>query len=122
MNFILRIIVNAIAIGLAAYLLPGIRVTDNAILSYLLLGLIFGIVNALVKPIVSALTCPLIILTLGLFILVINGAMLWLTAQLSGGRLQVDSIVWAIIGGVVMGVINVILEAIIGGLSGGDDR
>jgi uncharacterized membrane protein YvlD (DUF360 family) len=54
--------------------------------------------------------------------LVINGAMLWLTAQLSGGRLQVDSIVWAIIGGVVMGVINVILEAIIGGLFGGDDR
>lgn len=122
MNFILRIIVNAIAIGLAAYLLPGIRVTDNAITSYLLLGLIFGIVNALVKPIVSMLTCPLIVLTLGLFILVINGAMLWLTAQLSGGRLQVDSIVWAIIGGVVMGVINVILEAIIGGLFGGDDR
>jgi putative membrane protein len=122
MNILVRIIVNAIAIGLTAWLLPGIRVVGNDLLTYLLLGLIFGVVNALVKPIVSALTCPLVILTLGLFILVINGAMLMLTAFISGGRLQVDTWITAIIAGIVMGVINVVLEGVVGAVAGGRDE
>jgi putative membrane protein len=122
MNILIRVVVNAVAIGLTAYLLPGIRVTDNSIGTYLLLGLIFGIVNALVKPIVSALTCPLVILTLGLFILVINGAMLLLTASISGGRLQVDGLGVAIIAGIVMGVINIVLEGVVGALSGSKEK
>lgn len=120
MNILIRVVVNAVAIGLTAYLLPGIRVTDNSIGTYLLLGLIFGLVNALVKPIISALTCPLVILTLGLFILVINGVMLLITANVSGGRLQVDGLSVAIIAGIVMGVINVVLEGVVGVVSGGD--
>lgn len=122
MNILIRVVVNAVAIGLTAYLLPGIRVTDNSIGTYLLLGLIFGIVNALIKPIVSALTCPLVILTLGLFILVINGVMLMITANISGGRLQVDGLGSAIIAGIVMGVINVVLEGVVGTVSGSKDR
>ena len=122
MNILIRIVVNAVAIGLTAYLLPGIRVTDNSITTYLLLGVIFGIVNALVKPIVSALTCPLVIVTLGLFILVINGLMLMLTASLSGGRLQVDGLGTAIIAGIVMGIVNAVLEGVVGAFGGKKDE
>jgi putative membrane protein len=113
-NFILRVIVSAIAIAVTAAILPGIRVVQGDLLSYLLLGLIFGVVNALIKPIVSFLSCPLVILTLGLFMFVINGIMLMITAALSGGRLVVDGLGWAIIGGIIMGVVNVVLEVVLG--------
>lgn len=112
-GFIIRIVVNAVAIAITAALLPGITV-NGGIGSYLIIGLIFGIVNALVKPIVKLLTCPLIIVTLGLFILVINGAMLMLTGAISDGRLVVAGWGSAIIGGIIMGVVNVILEAVTG--------
>jgi putative membrane protein len=124
MNILIRIVVNAIAIGLTSYLLGGIRVTDGRIVTYLFLGVIFGLVNALVKPLVSALSCPLVILTLGLFILVINGAMLMLTAWLSGGALTIDGWWPAILAGIVMGIINAVLEGVVGAVSGGgkDER
>ena len=114
-KFIVRVIVSAIAIAATAYLLqPHIAVANNDIGTYLLLGLIFGIINGLVKPIVSLLTCPLVILTLGLFLLVINGFMLQLTAAFSGGRLFVESLLWAIIGGIIMGLVNMVLEVVLG--------
>ena len=113
MKLLLRLAVNAVAIFLTAQILPGIKV-EGGVGSLLLLALIFGLVNALVKPIVELLTCPLVIITIGLFVLVINGAMLMLTADLSGGRLFVAGWGPAIVGGIVMGLINVILEAILG--------
>ncbi len=113
-NFLIRVIVSAIAIAVTAALLPGIRVLNSDILTYLLLGLIFGLVNALIKPIVALLSCPLVILTLGLFLFVINGIMLLITAALSGGRLAVDGLGWAIVGGIVMGVVNMLLEVVLG--------
>ena len=109
-----RIIINAIAIGITAAVLPGIHVLNNDIGTYLLLGLVFGLVNALIKPIVSFLTCPLVILTLGLFALVINGIMLLITAALSDGRLLVDGLGWAIVGGIIMGIVNIVLESVLG--------
>jgi putative membrane protein len=113
-NFILRVIINAVAIAITAAILPGIRVVNSDIGTFLLLGLIFGVVNALIKPIVALLTCPLVILTLGLFVFVINGIMLLITASLSGGRLVVDGLLWAIVGGIIMGIVNVVLEAVLG--------
>jgi putative membrane protein len=113
-KLLIRMIVNALAIGFTAWLLPGIRVTDDSISTYVLLGILFGLVNTLIKPLVTLLSCPLVILTLGLFVLVINGLMLQLTATISGGLLQVDTFGTAIIAGVVMGVTNVILEAVVG--------
>jgi len=114
MSFIIRIVVNAIALWATAYLLPGMTVSGS-IVNLLILGAVFGVVNALVKPIVTALSCPLVILTLGLFILVINGGMLLLTARLVGPEMMVirDWTV-AIIAGIVMGIINMILETIVG--------
>jgi putative membrane protein len=113
-NFLLRIIVNAIAIAITASLLPGITVLNDDIGTYLILGLIFGLVNALIRPIITLLTCPLVIITLGLFILVINAIMLLITANLSGGRLVVDGFGTAFIGGIIMGIIGVVLEGLLG--------
>jgi putative membrane protein len=112
-NFVVRVIINAIAIAVTATLLPGIHVVNQDIGTLLILGLIFGLVNALIKPLVQLLTCPFILITLGLFIFVINGLMLLLTASLSGGRLIVDGLGWAIIGGIIMGIIGVILESVL---------
>ena len=113
-NFIIRIVINAVAIALTASLLPGFHVLNNDIGTILVLGLIFGLVNALIKPIITLLTCPFILLTLGLFIFVINGVTLMLTANFSSGRLTVDTFGWAILGGIIMGVIGVILESVLG--------
>jgi putative membrane protein len=73
--------INTLAIWAAIKLVPGIQHTGSAG-SLILIALIFGLVNALVRPILTVLTCPLIIVTLGLFVLVINALMLGLTAWL----------------------------------------
>jgi putative membrane protein len=110
-KILLRIITYAIAIDLTAKLLPGIHLANNDLSTLLIIGLIFGIVNAFIKPILMLLTCPFVLLTLGLFVLVINGLLLLLTARLSGQLLTIDNFGWAFVGGIVMGIISVILEA-----------
>lgn len=113
-NFLLRLVINAIALAVTASVLPGIHVKNDSIGTLAIVALIFGIVNALVKPIFVILSCPLIILTLGLFMLVINGVMLLITDALSGGRFTVDGLGWAILGGLVVNVIGQIVETVLG--------
>lgn len=113
-NFVIRVIINAVGIAIVAQLLPGITVANNDIGTLLVIGLVFGIVNALVRPILLVLTCPAVILTLGLFILVINGLMLLLTASLVPDRLTVDGLLPAILGGIIMGLISMVLESVLG--------
>jgi len=113
-HFLIRVIINAIGIALTAELLPGIHVVNNDLGTLLIIGLVFGIVNALLKPLLVLLTCPAVILTLGLFLLVINGLMLLITASLIPARLQVDGLGWAILGGIVMGIIGMVLESLLG--------
>ncbi len=112
-NFIIRLIVTALALAITAFLLPGIHVEDG-ILTLLLIAFVFGIVNAIIKPIITILSCPLIILTLGLFYLVVNGLMLLITDELVGSSFEVDGIWWAILGGLVLGVVGSILEGVLG--------
>jgi len=111
-NFVIRVIINAIAIAITASLLPGINVANNDIGTLLIIGLVFGIVNALVKPILILLTCPAVIVTLGLFLLVINGLMLMLTASLIPDRLHVDGFGSAVLGGIIMGLVGIVLESV----------
>ena len=113
-NLILRLIVNAAALAATAALLPGIGVRDNEIWTLLVVALIFGVVNAVLKPVFIILSCPLIILTLGLFAIVVNGLMLLITDALAGGRFTVDGLGWAILGGLVVGAISGILERALG--------
>ena len=116
MNFLLRLIVTAIALWAAVHLVPGIE-HAGPLVNLLGVALIFGIVNAVIRPILLALTCPLVLLTLGLFIFVLNALMLWLTGYLStslGLGLRVDGFVPALIGGLVVGIVSTVLNIFVG--------
>ena len=87
MKFLIWVVVNALALAAAAWLLDGIRVTgattEERVITLVLVALIFGVLNAVVAPIIKLLSLPFIILTLGLFLLVINAGMLMFTSWLS---------------------------------------
>ena len=77
MKFIVQILVNAVAIFLVDYLVPGI-IFEGDILTLFIAGLLLGLINFFIKPIVKLISTPLIVITLGLFIVAINIALLWL--------------------------------------------
>lgn len=120
-RIILRIAINALAIYAAVGTgwISGIEPENTAWWAFALLGLIFGPVNLLVRPILKFLTCPLILVTLGLFTLVINGVLFWLTGLIgqlfgigyvfaSGG----DGVLAAFLGGLIVGVVNTVLTLV----------
>ena len=111
MNLILRIVVNALALGAAAYFVPGIHA--GSVTSVLLIALVFGVLNALVRPFLKLVSCPLLVLTLGLFTLVLNAVMLMLTAWLGqrfGIDFRVDGFWPAFLGAIVVSVVSVVLS------------
>ena len=81
-RILLRMLINAIALWVAVQIVPGIHAENP--LTILIVALIFGVVNAILRPLVTFFTCPMILLTLGLFIFVINAMMLWFTAWVAG--------------------------------------
>ncbi len=108
MNLLLRWAASAAAVGAAAYFVPGIRVTGG-LQTYFVVALILGIANAVARPIVKSLSCGLIVLTLGLFLFVINAAMLWITSLLAqhfGYGFYVDGFNPALIGSVVISLVS----------------
>ncbi|MEK6480821.1 phage holin family protein [Catalinimonas sp. 4WD22] len=107
---ILKLLVNAVAVFFAAYLLQGVEVKNfwSAILTAILLA----IVNAVLRPIMVFLTIPVTILTLGLFLLVINALLLMLVDAILPG-LKIKNFWWALIFGVVLSIINGILSWLI---------
>jgi len=116
-KFILRWVINAIALYLAVLILPGIDLRSDLV-SILWLALIFGLVNALFRPLIQLLTCPLIILTLGLFTLVINTFLFWLTSvigQSFGFGLTISDPIWwnAFLGGLVVSIVSVVMTLIL---------
>ncbi len=113
-NFILRVIIYAIGIALVAEIVPGIHVANDTLGTLLIIGIVFGIINAILKPLITFLTCPLVILSLGLFVLVINAVVLLITASLIPARLQIDGFWPAFLGGIAMSIISMILERILG--------
>lgn len=113
-NFLIRVVINAIAIAVTATVIPGIQVANNDIGTLLMIGLVFGIINSLLKPILMFLTCPAVIFSLGLFVLVINGVLLLITDSLVGDRLIIEGGIWtAILGGIVMAIVSMVLEGIL---------
>jgi putative membrane protein len=113
-DFVLRILINAIAIAVTAVLLDGITLANDSLGTLLIIGLVFSLVNAVLRPIITLLSCPLVILTLGLFILVINGVMLLITDSLTGGLLTVDGFWTAVFGGIIIALVNMVLEGLLG--------
>jgi putative membrane protein len=116
-KFILRLAINAVGLYLAVLLLPGIDLASGPV-SIIWLALIFGVVNALFGPLLKFLTCPLIMLTLGLFTVVINTFLFWLTSvigQSFGLDLLISDPVWwnAFLGGLVVSIVSVIMTLIL---------
>ena len=126
MSFLLRVLVNALAIWVAAWILPGMGIaadpsvvsavggeTTASVLAYLFVGLVFGAVNAVVRPVLTILSLPITCLTLGLFAIVVNAAMLWLTSWLSSFtplRLEIDSFFWtAVLATLIIGVVSLLM-------------
>ena len=129
MRFLIRIIINALALWVAGWALPGIAITEtggavtgnatvDVVLAFLFIGLLFGVVNALIRPIVKLLTLPLTILTLGLFTIIINAAMLMLTSWLSSYTpvvFEVDSFFWtAIIASIIISLVSLVANSLTG--------
>ncbi|GAC1423112.1 MAG: phage holin family protein [Candidatus Velthaea sp.] len=110
MGFIIRLIVNAVALLLVAYLIPGVHVTGIG--GALLAALILGIVNAVLKPILVILSLPLEIITLGLFTFVINAVLFYLVGKLGVG-LAVDGFGAAFIGALVLTVVSFVLSSLV---------
>ena len=114
-NLLVRWVINAVALGVAAMLLPGIRV-DGGWQVLAVTALIFGLVNALIRPLVTLLTCPLIILTLGLFTLVVNAGMLLLASWLAGLLdigFAVDGFWPAFWGGLIISIVSAVLSMLL---------
>jgi putative membrane protein len=119
-GFILRWAINAIALYAAVVVvnntIGGIILDNPTWQSYIWMALIFGFVNALVRPVLKVLTCPLIILTLGLFTLVINTFLFYLVGwvgRLFGVGFTVENILAAFLGAIVVSVVSVLLSAVL---------
>ena len=120
MRFLVWVVVNALALAAAAWLIDGISVsgdsTEDRVITLVLVALIFGVINAVVAPILKLLSLPFIILTLGLFLIVINAAMLMLTSWISGEvglGFDVAGFWTAVIGAIVVTIATWILEAVL---------
>lgn len=114
MKIILRILINAAALWAAAAFVPGIHA--GGIGSVLALALVFGLVNAFVRPFLKLVSCPIILLTLGLFTLVVNALMLMLAAWLGRGvgiEFTVDGFVSAFLGALLISVVSTLLSWIL---------
>src|SRR6202790_188385 len=118
MRILIHWFITSIALVVAAWLVPGIRVERAAWTVFAAMAIILGLVNAIVRPLLKLMSCPLIILTLGLFVLVINGITLWLASAIAVRffhvGFHVDGFVPAFVGALVVSIVSVILSAILG--------
>jgi putative membrane protein len=127
MRFLLRVLIDAAALWVAAWLLPGITIRPGTtvdpdqqnlatVVTFLFVGLIFGIVNALLRGILKILTLPLTCLTLGLFAFVVNAFLFWLTAVVAGFfpvDFSIDGFWDAILGALIVSVVSAILNSVL---------
>ncbi len=112
--FLLRILATALALGLTVLILPEIYFINFSILSLLLVTLVLGILNALVRPILQLLTFRLLFVSFGLVIVLINSLILYLVAWLVPDRFAVTSLLWALVGGLLIGILGNFLENMLG--------
>ena len=116
MSLIIRWFINALALMLVAYLYSGVQV--NGIIEALIAALVLGLVNALIRPILVVLTLPVTILTLGLFIFVLNAFLFWFVAEVVKG-FTVSGFMGALIGSLMFSVITIVTSWLISGRRAG---
>lgn len=110
MGLIILWFINALALFLVAYLLPGVHVAGFG--AALIAAIVLGLVNSVIRPILVVLTIPVTIVTLGLFLFVINGLMFWMVGSILNG-FQVDGFWWAMLGAIIYSVISTIMSSIL---------
>ena len=122
-NFLIRVGVNGVALWVAALVLPGINLAEGDVgwgrklWTIFFVAVIFGVVNAIIKPIAQLLSLPFIVLTLGLFIFIVNAFMLQLTEWLSGWldlSFSIDQFFWdAIFGAIIITLVSWVLNVVL---------
>jgi putative membrane protein len=122
-SFVVKVLVNGVALWVASHLVQGIHFagrntsTGSQLVTILWVALIFGVLNALIKPVMTVLSLPIIILTLGLFALIVNAAMLELTSWFAGRfnlAFHVDQFFWdAVLGSIIISIVSMILNAVL---------
>ena len=117
MKLILRWLITAASLYVAAWIVPGITVEGDAIWVYSVMALILGLVNALIRPILKFLSCGFILITLGLFVFVINAATFLLSAQIAqnwfGVGYSVSGFGAALLGSIVVSIVSVVLSQLL---------
>ena len=129
MKYLLRIVVSAVALGIAAWLVPGIIVGSYTVsghfvtnstaekgLTLVVVAVIFGLVNTILKPIIKTLGCGLYVLTLGLVAILVNGLLLWLVSYIAGDLklpFHITGIVPAVVGALIVGIVTWVLHLVV---------
>lgn len=111
---LVRILVNALALAFTAAVLPEIYFVDRSIWNWLLMALSLGLLNALLKPLLQFLTLQFIFVTFGLVVVLVNALLLWLLSRLFPNRFAVESLLWLLVGGLVLGLFSSFLESLLG--------
>jgi putative membrane protein len=116
MSWLLRVLLSWVILAVAFYvttrIVPGIHVTGGT-LGYLEVALVFGLINAILGPVLRFLSLPLAILTFGFFILVVNGFLLWIAEHITSS-LHIDHFFWdAIFGALVIGIVSWVLNGLL---------
>ena len=115
MRFLVRLLINAAALWAAVHLVHGIHFTGTPV-QLLGIAIVFGVLNAVLKPILVVLSLPALILTLGLFTFVLNGVVLWVTSSLSsalGLQLAIDGFWAAFLGALVVSIVSMALSVFV---------
>src|SRR5262245_8692552 len=116
MSFLFRLLITAAALWIATQIVPGVTYSGE-LGPFLVVALVFGVVNATIRPALKILTFPIILLTLGIFALVVNGLMLWLTSAISdalGIGFHVSGFFSAFVGALVVSIVSTVLSLAVG--------
>ncbi|MBO0803203.1 MAG: phage holin family protein [Nocardiopsaceae bacterium] len=121
MKHVIGVVVSAAALGVAAWIVPGIVLaghsTTSKVVTLLIVALIFGVINTVLKPIIKTVGCAFYVLTLGLAALVVNGLLLWLTSYVAGKLalpFHVGGFVAAVEGALIVAVVSWVLHLLLG--------
>jgi putative membrane protein len=113
-TFLQRWIITTLAVLVAVYILPGLRFRGDSLWTPFVASLVLGILNAFIRPILMFFALPFLIVTLGLFTLVINALLLYLVSLILGDYFEVDSFGWAFLGSLIISVVSVALNILTG--------
>ena len=120
MNFIIRWIATAVAVGVAVWIVPGITAVGNdGTIAVVVMALVLSLINISVKPIMQVISLPITVLTLGIFYLVVNALMLelaaWAATGLFASGIAIDGFGSALLGSIVISIVSSIVNGILGG-------